>query len=131
MVGISGGIDSAVVSTLAALTGETTFCVTLPIHQPPAHVTRAEEHIVWLQSRFKRVKAEKIDLTDPYDRYIAAMPSSDDEEIRCLTQANTRSRLRMAALYYVAGIRSALVVGTGNKVEDFGVGFLPNTGTEE
>ena len=128
VVGISGGIDSAVVSALAARTGLRTVCVTLPIHQVASHVRRAEEHIGWLMARYPNVVSEGIDLTEPYDRFIRDLPVSSNEDRQHLTHANTRSRLRMVALYYVAGLNNLLVAGTGNKIEDFGVGFFTKYG---
>ena len=128
VVGISGGIDSAVVSTLAAITGSRTVCVALPIHQAASHVDRANEHIEWLKAHYSNVESLDIDLTEPYDRFIRELPRSANEDRQHLTNANTRSRLRMAALYYVAGINNLLVAGTGNKIEDFGVGFFTKYG---
>lgn len=128
VIGVSGGIDSAVCSTLAAMTGKKTLCVTLPIHQAASHVDRAEEHIARLKEQFPFVESANIDLTLPYDRFIEDLPVTDNEDRQHLTNANTRSRLRMVALYYMAGLRNALVVGTGNKVEDFGVGFFTKYG---
>ncbi len=128
VVGISGGIDSAVVSALAAATGLRTICVTLPIHQAAAHVGRAEEHIDWLKARYPNVEALDIDLTGPYDRFVCDLPTVADEERQHLAGANVRSRLRMTALYYVAGLNNALVAGTGNKIEDFGIGFFTKYG---
>lgn len=128
VVGISGGIDSALVSTLAAMTGQRTVCVTLPIHQAASHVDRANEHIEWLKAVYPNVESLDIHLTEPYDRFIRDLPCTAHEERQHLTNANTRSRLRMVALYYVAGINNLLVAGTGNKIEDFGVGFFTKYG---
>jgi NAD+ synthase len=128
VVGISGGVDSAVVSALAATTGLQTICVTLPIHQAASHVERAAEHIDRLLGRYPNVKAENIDLTAPYDRFIQDLPTVADLEKLHLAQANVRSRLRMTALYYIAGLNNALVAGTGNKIEDFGIGFFTKYG---
>lgn len=128
VVGISGGIDSAVVSALAAMTGLRTVCVTLPIHQATSHVDRANEHIDWLKARYPNVESLDIDLTQPYDRFIQDLPCTASEGRQHLANANTRSRLRMVALYYVAGINNLLVTGTGNKIEDFGVGFFTKYG---
>lgn len=128
VVGISGGIDSALVSALAAMTGKRTVCVTLPIHQAASHVGRAEEHIAWLKERYANVESLDIDLTGPYDRFIRELPVTADEDKQHLTNANTRARLRMTALYYVAGLNNLLVAGTGNKIEDFGIGFFTKYG---
>lgn len=128
VVGVSGGIDSALVSVLAARTGMKTFCVTLPIHQAASHVERAEEHIGWLKQEYDNVEELDIDLTGPYDCFIRDLPVSADEDRQLLAYANTRSRLRMVALYYVAGLHNVLVAGTGNKIEDLGIGFFTKYG---
>lgn len=128
VVGISGGIDSAVVSALSAMTGLKTLCVTLPIHQPASHIVRAEEHIASLRAKYDNVTASTADLTQSYETFIEAFPATEDNDRRQLTNANTRSRLRMTALYYYAGIDNLLVAGTGNKIEDFGVGFFTKYG---
>lgn len=128
VVGISGGIDSAVVSTLCARTGMPTYCIELPIHQPASHVSRAKEHITFLQSEYKNVKHHQADLTQSFETLIKDLPISENPKVSHLTYANTRARLRMTSLYYFAGIHHALVVGTGNKIEDFGVGFFTKYG---
>jgi len=128
VVGISGGIDSAVVSALAAMTGFKTVCVTLPIHQAASHVGRAEEHIDWLKERYPHAESMDIDLTPAYEGFLQGLPVTSNTDRQQLTNANTRSRLRMTALYYVAGIHGLLVAGTGNKIEDFGVGFFTKYG---
>lgn len=128
VVGVSGGIDSAVTSTLCASTGLPTVCVEMPIHQHPDQVTRAQEHIAQLKNRFSNVTGIRVDLTDSFEIFKNATPTCDNEAILNLTLANTRARLRMTTLYYVAGIHSSLVAGTGNKVEDFGVGFYTKYG---
>ncbi len=128
LIGISGGIDSALCSVLAARTGLPTLCLALPIHQATAHCARAEEHIAWLRERFPNVESLEIDLSRAYDDLIGNFPTSDDDPREELTRANTRSRLRMVSLYHLAGLRGALVVGTGNKIEDFGVGFFTKYG---
>ncbi len=127
VVGISGGIDSALVSTLCARTGLPLLCVELPIHQASAQVSRAQEHIKWLQERFDNIEVASADLTDAYEAFIGPLGGEDNPNYQ-LTTANTRSRLRMTALYYYAGLRGALVVGTGNKIEDFGIGFFTKWG---
>ena len=128
VVGISGGIDSALTSTLCALTGLPTCCVELPLHQPHQQETRAHRHVLWLQSQYPQVEGVKIDLTHDFDSLTSSWNKSSDAHLQHLTNANTRSRLRMLALYYQAGIRRSLVAGTGNKVEDFGVGFFTKYG---
>ena len=128
VVGISGGIDSAVTSTLCAQTGMPTLCVEMPIHQAPSHVSRAREHIAALKDRFDNVSSVESDLTHVFDTFRKHVPETDDDALQNLTLANTRARLRMTTLYYFAGIHRALVAGTGNKVEDFGVGFFTKYG---
>lgn len=128
VVGISGGIDSALVSTLCAQTGLPTLCVEMPIHQAESHVNRANEHIAQLKERFTNVSNERTDLTPIFESFKAQVPTSENEALLNLSLANTRARLRMTTLYYFAGIHSLLVAGTGNKVEDFGVGFFTKYG---
>ena len=128
VVGVSGGIDSAVTSTLCALTGLDVLCVTMPIHQAESHVSRAYEHIQQLQNRFPNVQHREADLTPLFDTFTMQLPSSADSDKLQLTLANTRARLRMTTLYYFAGIHGRLVAGTGNKIEDFGVGFYTKYG---
>jgi len=128
VVGVSGGIDSALTSTLCAKTGFDTLCVEMPIHQAPNQVSRALNHVEWLQNNFSNVSLERTDLTPVFDGFLSQVPSVEKEEDRFLTLANTRSRLRMMTLYYFAGLSGLLVAGTGNKVEDFGVGFFTKYG---
>jgi NAD+ synthase len=128
VVGISGGIDSAVTSTLCALTGLPVLGVEMPIHQAASQVDRAQEHLAWLQSRFPKVEALRTDLTPVFDAFVRALPQEQNTPALHLARANSRARLRMATLYYHAGMRRALVAGTGNKVEDFGVGFYTKYG---
>lgn len=128
VVGVSGGIDSAVVSYLCALTGLPVLCVTLPIHQATSQVNRAKEHIALLQNKFPHIAEAETDLTPVFETMKNVVPQTADEYKLNLTLANTRSRLRMTTLYYYAGIHGYLVVGTGNKIEDFGVGFFTKYG---
>jgi NAD+ synthase len=129
VVGVSGGIDSALTSTLCALTGRKTLLLEMPIHQAASQVTRAQEHIAWLKQRHANVFDARVDLTPAYDLFMQSMNSmSDNEHTQHLAMANTRSRLRMTTLYYHGGIYQLLVAGTGNKVEDFGVGFYTKYG---
>jgi len=128
VVGISGGVDSAVTSTLCAQTGLTTLCVEMPIHQDSKQVSRGREHIEQLKKRFPNVKSAETDLTKVFETFKNVVPSSDDTTKLDLSLANTRARLRMTTLYYYAGIYGLLVAGTGNKVEDFGVGFFTKYG---
>jgi len=128
VVGISGGIDSAVTSTLCAQTGMPTLCVEMPIHQAESHVSRAKEHIKLLKERFSNVTSAEANLTTVFDDFKNLVPHGETQHSTDLALANTRARLRMTTLYYFAGISNALVAGTGNKVEDFGVGFYTKYG---
>ena len=128
VVGISGGIDSAVTSTLCAQTGLTTICVEMPIHQDSKQVSRGREHIEQLKRRFPNVKSAESDLTSVFETFKNIVPNHDENDKVHLSLANTRARLRMTTLYYYAGINGLLVAGTGNKVEDFGVGFYTKYG---
>lgn len=126
IIGISGGIDSALTSTLCAKTGKKLICLTMPIHQKQAEVNRAEKHIAWLQSNFDDVHHINIDLSDTFDKLSNALPKDTSEDF--LAMANTRARLRMSTLYAVGQTNTCLVAGTGNKVEDFGIGFFTKYG---
>ena len=128
VVGISGGIDSALTSTLCAMTGFPTLCVEMPIHQAESHVNRANEHIDQLMQRFSNVNKKRVDLTPVFETFKSQVPVSENETILNLTLANTRARLRMTTLYYLGGLHGYIVAGTGNKVEDFGVGFFTKYG---
>lgn len=128
VVGISGGVDSAVTSTLCALTGFKVICVEMPIHQDEKQINRGKEHINQLKKRFENVSSIETDLTQTFDTFQNSVPKSDDVAKYNLALANTRARLRMTTLYYIAGIEGLLVAGTGNKVEDFGVGFYTKYG---
>lgn len=128
VVGVSGGIDSALTSTLCAKTGFPTLCVEMPIHQAESQVSRAKEHIAQLKDKFDNVLETKVNLTSTFEDFKNEVPTIDDQTKVDLSLANTRARLRMTTLYYLAGINSALVAGTGNKVEDFGVGFYTKYG---
>lgn len=128
VIGISGGIDSAVTSTLCAKTGLPLLCLEMPIHQAESQVSRALNHVNWLQSHFDKVTLTAINLTPVFDSLIASLPPVISEEHRFMSLANTRARLRMTTLYYFAAIHKYLVAGTGNKVEDFGVGFYTKYG---
>lgn len=127
VIGVSGGIDSAVVSALCAETGLPTLCVTLPIHQSQEETERAIEHIDDLKSRFTNVQHQTLDLSHTFDQFVADAPKAT-KDITDLSLANARSRLRMLSLYYLAQINGYLVVGTGNKIEDFGIGFFTKYG---
>ena len=128
VIGISGGVDSAVTSTLCAQTGLQVFCLEMPIHQAPSHVSRAREHIALLKSRFSNISSAETNLTSVFEDFKKQVPNDANEAKVNLSLANTRARLRMTTLYYYAGIYGLLVAGTGNKVEDFGVGFYTKYG---
>ncbi|WP_053978444.1 NAD(+) synthase [Mangrovimonas xylaniphaga] len=128
VIGVSGGIDSAVTSTLCAMTGLELLCLEMPIHQAPSQVSRALNHIKWMQSKFDKVSMTQVNLTPVFDSLVAALPPVDNEADRFMSLANTRARLRMTSLYYFAALDKLLVAGTGNKVEDFGVGFYTKYG---
>lgn len=128
VIGVSGGIDSAVTSTLCAKTGFPLLCLEMPIHQAPSQVSRALNHIDWLKNKFPKVSMTKINLTPVFDSLVASLPPIENEEDRFMSLANTRARLRMISLYYFAALNKYLVAGTGNKVEDFGVGFYTKYG---
>ncbi|MHC5354393.1 NAD(+) synthase [Myroides sp. LJL115] len=128
VLGISGGIDSTVVSTLCAKTNLPVICVEMPIYQQKSQVDRAKEHIQWLKDNFTNVTSITTDLTQSFQTLTQVLPSSDNQSLEQLSLANTRARLRMTTLYYIAGIHHCLVVGTGNKIEDFGVGFFTKYG---
>ncbi|WP_299050027.1 NAD(+) synthase [uncultured Polaribacter sp.] len=128
VVGVSGGIDSALTSTLCAKTGLPTLCVEMPIHQAESQVSRAQEHIRQLKAKFKNVSDVRVDLTNTFETFKKVVPITNDTFKVDLSLANTRARLRMTSLYYLAGIHGLLVAGTGNKVEDFGVGFYTKYG---
>ncbi len=128
VIGVSGGVDSAVTSTLCARTGLPVLCLEMPIHQAMSQVTRANEHIDQLKKRYPNVRSQRVDLTQTFETFVASCPDSDETDRRNLSLANTRARLRMTTLYYFAGLEGLLVAGTGNKVEDFGVGFYTKYG---
>lgn len=125
VLGISGGIDSAVTSTLCAMTKKKLICLNLPIHQAPNQFDRSNNHISWLKEHFEGVSSDVVDLTATFDQTCADFPKSIQDD---LTMANVRARLRMTTLYAFAGHHKYLVAGTGNKVEDFGVGFFTKYG---
>ena len=128
VIGISGGIDSALTSTLCAATGLELLCIEMPIHQGENQVNRAKEHIDQLKKRFPNVRSLEVNLTSPFEDFKKVLPAIEKTATVALSLANTRARLRMTTLYYFAGIQGLLVAGTGNKVEDFGVGFFTKYG---
>ena len=125
VIGVSGGIDSAVTSTLSAKTGLPTIVLNMPIHQDPKQYELSNKHISWLESNFDNVEGRFVDLTGTYDKFNQEMKEHD---LSSLALANSRARLRMTTLYAIAGSNGGIVVGTGNKVEDFGVGFYTKYG---
>lgn len=126
IIGISGGIDSAVTSYLCAKTGLKVICLEMNIHQNPSEVNRGMEHIHFLETKFPNVSHLSINLTSTFDTLRSLLPQSTQEH--GLSMANTRARLRMTTLYAVGQANGVLVAGTGNKVEDFGVGFYTKYG---
>ena len=125
VIGVSGGIDSAVSSTLAARTGERVFALGMPIHQNEGQKDLSETHLSWLEENFPNVVVLRFDLTDTFETFKKDL---DKHGVGDHALANTRSRLRMVTLYQIAGNNNGLVVGTGNKVEDYGVGFYTKYG---
>lgn len=125
VIGVSGGIDSAVVSTLCAKTGLPTIVVSLPIREKVGH-NLSLEHIKNLCDKYSNVKSVEVDLTNTFESFYNSV--THDSDVDNLSMANVRSRLRMITLYHVAQSNGMLVVGTGNKVEDFGIGFYTKYG---
>ena len=126
VVGISGGVDSALVSTLCAMTGLPTHCVMLPCQSKEEEVIRAGHHILWLTKKFLNVHASAISLADTFNEFkqlTTNLGMAND-----LAYANAKSRLRMIALYHIATIKDGLVVGTGNKIEDYNIFFYTKYG---
>ena len=126
VIGISGGIDSALTSTLVAETNIPLLCIEMPINQNKNQVSRGKNHILWLKENYNNVKSIECDLTGIFEQFKSI--STEKNKNQLLALANTRSRLRMTTLYYYAQLNNALVVGTGNKVEDFGIGFYTKYG---
>ncbi|MCB1757804.1 MAG: NAD(+) synthase [Gammaproteobacteria bacterium] len=125
VVGVSGGIDSAVTSTLCARTGKPLIALSLPIRQKTDQVSLAEEQLRWLAGQFSNVSTQTVDLTAVFQALENSLPGEIQDD---LSMANSRSRLRMVTLYTFATHHRLLVAGTGNKVEDFGVGFYTKYG---
>jgi NAD+ synthase len=128
VLGISGGIDSALTSSLCAKTGLRVLCVEMPIHQHSKQVSRGQEHIAQLKKRFANVTDVHVDLTPVFEEFKTEIYTTSPDSFLDLSLANTRARLRMTTLYFFAGLHRYLVAGTGNKVEDFGVGFYTKYG---
>ena len=126
VIGISGGIDSALTSTLVAETNIPLLCIEMPINQNKNQVSRGKNHILWLKENYNNVKSIECDLTEIFEQFKSI--SAEKNKNQLLALVNTRSRLRMTTLYYYAQLNNALVVGTGNKVEDFGIGFYTKYG---
>ena len=126
VIGISGGVDSALTSTLCALTGKKVVVVNMPIRQTTAEYERAHQHILDLKSKFPNVESLEINLTDVFAAFSDKMPFNTEGEL--LAMANSRARLRMTTLYAIAQANNCLVAGTGNRIEDFGIGFFTKYG---
>src|SRR5210317_2045685 len=126
VVGVSGGIDSSVVSTICAMTGMKTLVASMPISQRPEHHDLSIKHKNWLTTKFTNAYGVEIDLTHAYLAFENLM--TDKKFTEALGFANSKARLRMMTLYQISASTSGLVVGTGNKIEDFGVGFFTKYG---
>ena len=124
VVGISGGIDSSVSSTLSAMTGLKTIVVSMPIRQKKEQHDLSLKHQEWLVKKFKNVEGHTVSLDNMFDSFKKTLTKFDSEH----GMANSRARLRMTTLYQVAAANKGIVVGTGNKIEDFGVGFYTKYG---
>jgi len=125
VVGVSGGIDSAVTSTLAAETGLMTYCIGMPLLQKKEQENLSDIHLDWLGDTYWDTKTEKFDLSNLFEVFRYTMRGYGEDK---LSLANSRSRLRMVTLYQVAQSVGGIVVGTGNKVEDYGIGFYTKYG---
>lgn len=131
VVGVSGGIDSAVVSTLCAETGLPTYVVSMPLHSTVDNDRLSDDHCKTLEDQYLNVTRVRVELSGVYDKLMHSLNWwSDSKEYTSndLANANTKSRIRMVTLYQVAGTVGGIVVGTGNKVEDYGVGFYTKYG---
>lgn len=129
VIGISGGVDSGVVSTLCAMTGLEVLLLEMPIRQKEDQVNRAQEHIADLKKKFPNVKAHTVNLTPVFETFEQTVHEyAEGSPNKNLSLANTRSRFRMLNLYYFGQLHGLLVCGTGNKVEDFGIGFYTKYG---
>ena len=126
ILGVSGGIDSALTSCLCAITNLPVLCLEMPIYQNKKQVNRGKNHIKWLKREFPNVKSLEINLTNAFDAFINE--NQQNKRFNNLALANTRSRIRMTSLYLHAQDNNYLVVGTGNKIEDFGIGFFTKYG---
>ena len=124
VIGISGGIDSSVASTLCAMTGTKTIVLTMPIKQISSQNDLSLKHEKWLKNKFKNIESRTIELDEVFKSFQSKLSGFDSEH----GLANSRARIRMTTLYQVAAANNGIVVGTGNKVEDFGVGFYTKYG---
>lgn len=125
VIWVSGWVDSGLVSTLAAQTGLPLSVIEMPIHQAEDQVDNAQEHIAWLKDNFSNVTNMRVDLTETFETLKNALPEIENEEVvRYMAYVNTRSRLRWDVLYCVANEKGSIVLGTGNRVEDYGIGFF-------
>ena len=124
VIGISGGIDSSVSSTLSAMTGLRTIVLSMPIKQKSSQYDLSLKHQEWLVKNFKNVEGHVVNLDELFKTFESSLSKFDNEH----GMANSRARLRMATLYQVAAANKGIVVGTGNKIEDFGVGFYTKYG---
>jgi len=124
VIGISGGIDSAVTSALSARTNLQTHVVTMPILDHQTLNNRGNNHVDWLKNNFKNITHHHIDLSKVFSEFQNKLGSNNSEH----GYANTQARLRMTTLYQIAASNNGIVVGTGNKVEDFGIGFYTKYG---
>jgi len=124
VIGVSGGIDSSVSSTLSAMTGLKTIVLSMPIKQKSSQHDLSLKHQEWLVKNYKNVEAHTLSLNKLFESFESTLSDFDNEH----GKANSRARLRMTTLYQVAAANKGIVVGTGNKVEDFGVGFYTKYG---
>tara|TARA_B100000678_G_scaffold154553_1_gene129191 strand:- start:389 stop:1126 length:738 start_codon:yes stop_codon:yes gene_type:complete len=124
VIGISGGIDSSVASTLCAMTGTKTIVASMPIKQISSQHDLSLKHEKWLKNKFKNIESHTIELDEVFKSFRSKLSGFDSED----GLANSRARIRMTTLYQVAAANNGIVVGTGNKIEDFGVGFYTKYG---
>ena len=128
VVGVSGGIDSAVVSTLCAKTELPTYVMTMPLHSKVGNTFLSDLHAYKLVEKYSNVTLVNVDLTETYDKFMFWVDDTFTDNQ--LANANTKARLRMVSLYQVAGSVGGIVVGTGNKIEDYGIGFFTKYGDD-
>mgnify|MGYP001232720840 CR=1 FL=1 len=125
IIGVSGGIDSALTSTLCAMTKLNTIIVSIPIHQNKKELDNAQKHIKWLLKTYPNTKSTTIDLSKLNDQYTATIPNEYQSDMGLI---NSRARMRMMTLYQIASSTNGIVVGTGNQIEDFEIGFFTKYG---